>query len=446
VCKCSRLPPDSVQPAPQPTPQPQSPEVMGGRQSTQNMAHRHHHSPTQGSSRYSTASLDNGSLQARASGSIDFSSSDGRPVSRRRRRRDQNDQFIEAHSLPSHLFPFVTAEIKCPVCNKRIGTSEIESHLLACLSKPRVSYNEDTLKSDAGECIICFDDMIAGEHIARLPCLCIYHKKCLDEWFQRIRCCPAHPDQIPQEYSTDVSSTSSSLPHMDDTEGGSQQQAEAIAVASSAPTTSSRTSSRLDDNDQPSSPQRGAVSNYSEGVFQLTDDTEEDIINPFANHSNQNNVTNNETNMAETAHDSNNVNTHLESQMPDISTTTNAQGELDGPDTTSERNNDNLQPSATLAAQPDLNLNASTSSTGSNGAVAPLEDCGCAPVTISSGGNGTQNIGKHRTVVHVDDGSIHGSPNLCNDEEIEQLASKIKTILVQDSPRGVGTRTDYEAT
>ena len=33
------------------------------------------------------------------------------------------------------------AEIKCPVCNKKIGTNEIEAHLLACLSKPRVSYN-----------------------------------------------------------------------------------------------------------------------------------------------------------------------------------------------------------------------------------------------------------------------------------------------------------------
>jgi len=80
---------------------------MGGRQSSQGVSGRHHESPNnQGSSRYSTASLDNASLVARPSGSIDFSSD--RPVSRRRRRRDRNDQFIEAHSLPSHLFPFVT--------------------------------------------------------------------------------------------------------------------------------------------------------------------------------------------------------------------------------------------------------------------------------------------------------------------------------------------------
>lgn len=44
------------------------------------------------------------------------------------------------------------------------------------------------------------------------------------------------------------------------------------------------------------------------------------------------------------------------------------------------------------------------------------------------------NIGK--TVVHVDDGSMHGSPGMFDDDEIAQLASKIKTILVQESPRG----------
>jgi len=42
---------------------------------------------------------------------------------------------------------------------------------------------------------------------------------------------------------------------------------------------------------------------------------------------------------------------------------------------------------------------------------------------------------RHRTIVHVDDGSIHGSPSLFNDDDLAQLASKIKTILVAESPR-----------
>lgn len=37
--------------------------------------------------------------------------------------------------------------------------------------------SEDVLSADAGECVICLDDMEQGDTIARLPCLCIYHKR-----------------------------------------------------------------------------------------------------------------------------------------------------------------------------------------------------------------------------------------------------------------------------
>lgn len=68
-----------------------------------------------------------------------------------------------------------------------------------CLTKPRLSYNgkslisirpnansffinnsrnstEDVLNDPKGECVICLEDLNAGDVIARLPCLCIYHK------------------------------------------------------------------------------------------------------------------------------------------------------------------------------------------------------------------------------------------------------------------------------
>ena len=35
---------------------------------------------------------------------------------------------------------------------------------------------EDVLADDKGECVICFDDLVKGDTIARLPCLCVYHK------------------------------------------------------------------------------------------------------------------------------------------------------------------------------------------------------------------------------------------------------------------------------
>lgn len=37
-------------------------------------------------------------------------------------------------------------------------------------------YVEDVLKDDKGECVICLEELTQGDTIARLPCLCIYHK------------------------------------------------------------------------------------------------------------------------------------------------------------------------------------------------------------------------------------------------------------------------------
>lgn len=95
------------------------------------------------------------------------------------------------HSLPVHLFAL--QGIKCPVCSKQVPSDDIECHLVMCLTKPRVNYNEDVLTEDKGECVICFEDLIQGDTIARLPCLCIYHKGCIDKWFQKNRSCPEHP-------------------------------------------------------------------------------------------------------------------------------------------------------------------------------------------------------------------------------------------------------------
>ncbi|XP_054582020.1 E3 ubiquitin-protein ligase ZNRF2 isoform X3 [Eptesicus fuscus] len=54
-------------------------------------------------------------------------------------------------------------------------------------------FGEDVLSKDTGECAICLEDLQQGDTIARLPCLCIYHKGCIDEWFEVNRSCPEHP-------------------------------------------------------------------------------------------------------------------------------------------------------------------------------------------------------------------------------------------------------------
>lgn len=84
-------------------------------------------------------------------------------------------------------------DVSCPVCHKMVPSDSLDKHILQCLSKPRIDYNEDTLTEDKGECVICLDDLLVGQKIARLPCLCIYHKHCIDNWFRINQSCPEHP-------------------------------------------------------------------------------------------------------------------------------------------------------------------------------------------------------------------------------------------------------------
>ncbi|XP_033855229.1 E3 ubiquitin-protein ligase znrf2-like [Acipenser ruthenus] len=96
-------------------------------------------------------------------------------------------------SLPAHLSSHMFGEFKCPVCSKFVSSDEMDLHLVMCLTKPRITYNEDVLTKDAGECAICLEELVQGDTIARLPCLCIYHKGCINEWFEVNRSCPEHP-------------------------------------------------------------------------------------------------------------------------------------------------------------------------------------------------------------------------------------------------------------
>ncbi|KAJ8336514.1 hypothetical protein SKAU_G00377340 [Synaphobranchus kaupii] len=66
--------------------------------------------------------------------------------------------------------------VRCPFCSKPFPGGRIEEHLLSCLTTPPLPYNMDTLNKDSGECSICLEDLLQGETIARLACLCVYHK------------------------------------------------------------------------------------------------------------------------------------------------------------------------------------------------------------------------------------------------------------------------------
>ncbi|XP_026229885.1 mRING-CH-C4HC2H_ZNRF domain-containing protein [Anabas testudineus] len=85
------------------------------------------------------------------------------------------------------------ANIRCPFCSKPFPGGRIEDHLLSCLTSPPLPYNTDVLSKDSGECSICLEDLVQGETIARLACLCVYHKSCIDSWSKVKPCCPEHP-------------------------------------------------------------------------------------------------------------------------------------------------------------------------------------------------------------------------------------------------------------
>jgi hypothetical protein len=90
--------------------------------------------------------------------------------------QSSDDDSPQAHRRLQH-FIITLRDVPCPVCNKTIPHDTFDKHIIQCLSKPRIDYNEDILTEDKGECVICLDDLLVGQKIARLPCLCIYHKR-----------------------------------------------------------------------------------------------------------------------------------------------------------------------------------------------------------------------------------------------------------------------------
>ncbi|CAK5079867.1 unnamed protein product [Meloidogyne enterolobii] len=62
-----------------------------------------------------------------------------------------------------------------PLTNIGCHTSNVKNGYKA--QQPRIKYNEEILADKKDECPICLEDMDSGNLIARLPCLCIFHKR-----------------------------------------------------------------------------------------------------------------------------------------------------------------------------------------------------------------------------------------------------------------------------
>ncbi|KAG0296792.1 hypothetical protein BGZ96_008520 [Linnemannia gamsii] len=99
---------------------------------------------------------------------------------------------------------------ECPVCGAILagmegGKAAQEAHVQECLEgKPgqgrepinNVRYIVYKLPADSPlvdqECAICFDEFVAGRTVARLNCLCTYHRHCIHSWLQHGKACPVH--------------------------------------------------------------------------------------------------------------------------------------------------------------------------------------------------------------------------------------------------------------
>ncbi|NXD30706.1 ZNRF1 ligase, partial [Spelaeornis formosus] len=95
-----------------------------------------------------------------------------------------------ADALPLHIAPrwFSSHSVTWAPPHPGGCAVVVPISLLPCPHLP-----DDVLTKDAGECVICLEELLQGDTIARLPCLCIYHKSCIDSWFEVNRSCPEHP-------------------------------------------------------------------------------------------------------------------------------------------------------------------------------------------------------------------------------------------------------------
>lgn len=100
----------------------------------------------------------------------------------------------------------------CPVCSQLFAldltTTDREQHIASCLTTSQFSGSPDKLRANRmiiyrlsgreaqglEECVICFEEFTAGEAVGRLECLCVYHEKCILDWFARKGAgeCPVH--------------------------------------------------------------------------------------------------------------------------------------------------------------------------------------------------------------------------------------------------------------
>jgi len=131
-----------------------------------------------------------------------------RPAPAPRLRLDENDICpVCRHALPprgadgsetareAHIMACITA--RDPTTAGPIGSGQGDTerqprapvHMLSFVASEKDCVGED---GNLQECSICMVEYEVGEQLARLECLCKFHKTCIVEWFSRKQECPLH--------------------------------------------------------------------------------------------------------------------------------------------------------------------------------------------------------------------------------------------------------------
>ena len=259
--------------------------------------------------------------------------------------------------------------------------------------------------------------------------------RCLDDWFNRNRCCPAHPDQIPQEYADTPSASSASVNTTNEMAGAAGGAEVASPAPQQLPNNLNNVSSISNDSheDQP-------------GIFRLDEQQRENETgNSGGNVSNVHEVNTqaaiNNTSPATTYQRQGQT---VENMSPTVITNQITVQESSNPVSIQSQSSLSLPTNSVSIPNVSVDVSPSSSST-MHGNTIPVtarpslrsriivEECGSPPIAMSSSAPER----RQKPIVHVDDGSIHGSPSNLNEEEIAQLASKIFV----SSPRRYGEPT-----
>ncbi len=105
----------------------------------------------------------------------------------------------------------ISEEDECPVCHRELPPRSLpdleamrEAHVVACVSAhtsstaspprrtgmfPYLATEKDCV--DSAECTICLEEFEVGVPMARLECLCRFHRGCITAWFVN------HPGRCP---------------------------------------------------------------------------------------------------------------------------------------------------------------------------------------------------------------------------------------------------------